>query len=278
MRFAAAIAVSMLILSRTTLAIGANAPEPVEIQRGDAPLKAVLYRPEGPGPFPAVVGLHGCEGLDDSSGNVNPQYQDWAQHLVKSGFAVLYPDSYGSRGVGSQCSVRNRSIRSQSERVADADAARHWLQSQPWVIPGRVSLLGWSNGAVSALWAVRPRKPEKDDGADFRSAVALYPGCRRLDATAWSARVPTLILAAGADDSSPAAFCEHMVAGARGRSARASIVVYPEAYQNFDHPSRAIQLSSGYAFSVDGSGKIHTGTNLNARADALKRVPQWLAR
>jgi dienelactone hydrolase len=278
MRFVSAVVVSTFVALRATVALGANAPEPVEIPRGDITLKAVLYRPEGAGPFPVVVGLHGCEGLDDSSGNVNAQYQDWAQHLVKSGFAVLYPDSYGSRGVGSQCNVRSRPIRAQSERVADADASRHWLQSQTWVMPERVSLLGWSAGAVSTLWAVRPRKLEKNDGADFRSAVALYPGCRRLDATAWSARIPTLILAAGADDSSPAALCEHMVAGARGRSARASIVVYPGAYQNFDHPSGAIQLSSDYAFSVDGSGKIHTGTNPNARTDALKRVPQWLAR
>jgi dienelactone hydrolase len=278
MRFAAAIAMSTLFAVHATTAMDAKAPETIEIASVDLPLKAVLYRPEGQGPFPVVVGLHGCEGLQDSSGNVYPQYQDWAQHLLKSGFAVLYPDSYGSRGVGSQCGVRSRLIRAQRERVVDANASRHWLQSQSWAIPGRISLLGWSTGAVSTLWAVRPRKVEKEEGADFRSAAALYPGCRRLDATAWSARIPTLILVAGADDSSPAAFCEHMVAGARGRSARASIVVYPGAYQNFDRPSHAIQLSSGYAFSVDGSGKVHTGTNLNAREDALKRVPQWLAR
>jgi dienelactone hydrolase len=90
--------------------------------------------------------------------------------------------------------------------------------------------------------------------------------------------VPTLILAGSADDWSPVSFCEHMVAGARGRSARAEIVVYPGAYHDFDHPSRALQIRSGYAFSGDGSGSVHTGTNPTARADALKRVPQWLAR
>jgi dienelactone hydrolase len=268
----------MLTVLQAPFAVAAPAPEAVEIPRGETTLKAILLRPEGAGPFPAVVALHGCEGLEESNGTLNPQYQDWAQHLVKAGFAVLYPDSYGSRGIESQCTVRNRTVRAQRERVADADAARHWLQTQSWVVPSRISLLGWSTGAVATLWAVRPRKTAKDDGPDFRSAVALYPGCRRLDATAWSARVPTLILAAGSDEGSPVSFCEHMVAGARGRSAHASIVVYPGAYQNFDHPSRAIQLSSGYAFSVDGSGKVHTGTNQSARSDALKRVPQWLAR
>ena len=108
--------------------------------------------------------------------------------------------------------------------------------------------------------------------------MAFYPGCRRLEATAWSARIPTLILIGGADDVVSARACEQMVAGARGRSARATIVVYPGAYHDFDHPNRAVQPRTGYAFSVDGSGRIHTGSNPTARADSRKRVLQWLER
>jgi len=55
-------------------------------------------------------------------------------------------------------------------------------------------------------------------------------------------------------------------------------VVYPGAYHDFDHPNRAVQVRTGYAFSTDASGRVHTGTNPQARADALKRVPEWLAR
>ena len=69
-----------------------------------------------------------------------------------------------------------------------------------------------------------------------------------------------------------------MVNGARGRSARAVVHVYAGAHHDFDHPNRPLQLRSGYAFSVDGSGRIHSGTNPAARADALKRVPEWLKR
>jgi dienelactone hydrolase len=118
----------------------------------------------------------------------------------------------------------------------------------------------------------------KDDKTDFRSAVAFYPGCRRLDNAAWSARVPTLILIGAADDQTSAQVCQRMVAGARGRSAGASIIVYPGTYHDFDHPNLPLQVRAGYAFASDSSGKIHTGTNPAARADALRRVPQWLAR
>jgi dienelactone hydrolase len=69
-----------------------------------------------------------------------------------------------------------------------------------------------------------------------------------------------------------------MVAGARGRSSAISLVVYPGAYHDFDHPNRPVQVRTGYAFSVDGSGKVHTGTNPVARADAIKRVQEWLSR
>ncbi|MBI3433932.1 MAG: dienelactone hydrolase family protein, partial [Proteobacteria bacterium] len=107
---------------------------------------------------------------------------------------------------------------------------------------------------------------------------AFYPGCGRLNATAWSARIPTLILIGRADDWTPAAPCEQMVAGARKRSAGISIVVYPRAYHDFDHPHRPLQTRTNHAFSADGSGRVRTGTNPAARADALIRVPNWLRR
>ncbi len=255
----------------------AGGPEPVELRDGDLTLKAILYRPDGAGPFPAVIGMHDCAGLINAAGAVASKYRDWAQALVKDGFLVLFPESYGSRGIGNQCASRNRPVRSDHERVADANAARRWLQQRGDVRADRISLLGWSNGGIAVLWTVRPRH-RNDDKHDFRSAVALYPNCRRLDSTAWSARVPSLILIGSADDAASPQDCERMVADAKGRSAKISIVVYAGAYHDFDHPNRSPQVRGGYAFSVDGSGRIHTGTNAAARTDALKRVSQWLGR
>jgi dienelactone hydrolase len=145
-------------------------------------------------------------------------------------------------------------------------------------VRNHVSLLGWANGAIASLWAVEPRSSPKDGVPDFRSAVALYPGCRRLGETAWSTRVPTLILIGRADDWVSPTACEQMVAGARGRSARASLVVYPGAYHEFDRPDYPVRELNGLAYTADGSGKAHVGTNPAARSDALKRVTEWLAR
>jgi dienelactone hydrolase len=255
----------------------AGNPEQVEISVGERQLQAVLFRPEGNGPFPAVVGLHNCTGLINRAGAMGARYSDWGERLSKSGFAVLLPDSNKSRGLGSQCGTRSRSVRVDRELVEDANTARLWLQRQPWVVADRVSLLGWSTGAIAVLWTVRARVPVAQ-GPDFRSAVAFYPGCRRLGVSAWSARVPTLILIGRADEMASAATCQQMVAGARGRSARVEIRVYPNAHHDFDHPNRPLQVRTGLAFSIDGSGRVQSGTDPAARADAVKRVPAWFTR
>jgi dienelactone hydrolase len=140
----------------------------------------------------------------------------------------------------------------------------------------RISLLGWASGAIAALWTVRPNAAPRDGSVDFRSAVAFYPGCRRLRQTAWSARIPTLIFTGSAEDRTQASICQQMVAGARGRSARAEIIVYPGAH--FDRTNPPVLLDTGRARAADPPGKARHGINPAARNDALKRVPKWLAR
>lgn len=255
----------------------ASGPEPVRITRGNESLDALLYRPDGQGPFPAIVALHGCAGLGKQG--LAERYRDWGERLAGLGFVVLLPDSFGSRGLGPQCRISKRAARASVERVGDANAALRWLQEQPFVKPDRVSLLGWSNGASTVLYTIRPERKATDaDRPDFRSAVALYPGCRRSRETGWSARIPTLILIGAADDWTPAKACKQMVAEARGRSAKVSITVYPGAYHGFDEPNLPIRILTGVSASADGSGTVHQGTDPAARADALKRVPEWLAR
>ncbi len=272
--------ISILVACGTALiALPAGAAEQIAIPAGDLQLRATLYRPASAGPFPAVVALHTCDGLADASGPIAPRYQDWGEALLAAGFAVVFPDSFGSRGLASQCRMRDRPVRASRGRIADANAARHWLQAQPWAIGDRVSLLGWSHGATTALWTVRPRRAApRDAGPDFRSAIAFYPNCRRLGVTAWSARIPTLILIGKADDWTPASACEQMVAGARGRSARASIVTYAGAYHDFDRANFAFEERVGLANTPNAAGRVHVGPNPAARADAFKRVPEWLAR
>jgi dienelactone hydrolase len=276
---AAAVLLGPLADASAALASGPDAVEmALEGLKDGAKLRGFVYRPEGKGPFPAIVAMHSCDGLSGAESPVAARYADWGERLAAAGFVVLFPDSFASRGLPPQCTVGQRSQRSGRERMGDADAARHWLQEQDFVMVDRVSLLGWANGAVAALWTVRPRALKKESKPDFRSAVVFYPGCRRLRDTAWSARAPTLILAGAKDDWAPASACEQMVAGARGRSARTAIVVYPGAVHDFDHPSLPLQARTGVAFTAGNTAPVHVGTDAAARADAIKRVPEWISR
>jgi len=252
-------------------------PRQVDIPSGNGVLHAQLYKPDGNGPFPVVIALHGCGGLAGRSEPVLARYRDWAEQLLKAGDAVLLPDSYGSRELGPQCRVKEHHVLARRERVVDIMASREWLVRQPWAAHDRISLLGWANGASALLWAVRPQLTSRDSEPDFRSAVAFYPDCRISSGLGWSARVPTLLLIGAKDDVSSPPACRQMIDGARGRSALARIVVYPGAYHDFDLANLPLHAMAGIAdASVPERG--HLGTDAEARADSQKRVAEWLAR
>jgi dienelactone hydrolase len=168
-------------------------------------------------------------------------------------------------------------LQSWRDRVGDANAALHFLQEKPFVRADRISLLGWSTGATATLWTIRPRASTNDKAPDFRSAVSLYPGCRRLADLAWSTRVPTLILIGEADHWSSASACQQMVAGAHGRSALATIMVYSGAGHNFDR-SNFLSRQRGARNRTGGAVRKSSDADLAARADAFKRVREWFER
>ena len=247
-------------------------PQQVDIPLSGGTLHAELYKPAGDGPFPTVIALHGCGGLGARDEPVLSRYRDWAEQLLKSGNAVLWPDSYGSRQLGPQCRVKDVRMKASRERVADIVAARGWLMKQSWVEHSRISLIGWANGASAVLWAVRPQILSHDAEPDFRAAVAFYPDCRISAGLGWSSRVPTLLLIGAKDDVSSPPACRQMVDGAHGRSALARIVVYPGAYHDFDRPSLP---SRGVEAAMPDRAR---GPNTEARADSQKQVAGWLAR
>ena len=261
-------------------AAGARA-EPVAVTfpgPGGLALQGALYEPAGAGPFPAVVALHGCGGLYDRGGSLNARHADWGARLAAQGFLVLLPDSFGSRGLGSQCTTQSRAVRPGRERVADAFAAKAYLQSRPDVKPRAISVLGWSNGGSTVLYTAAAGAPDSGSGPAFARAVAFYPGCRLPFERGWHAGVPLLVLVGAADDWTGAASCQGMVEAARARGEPVEITIYPGAYHDFDHPNLPVRERRGLAYTTNGDGLAHVGTDPAARADALRRVPAFLAR
>src|SRR3954466_1341255 len=130
---------TLILTLLASVAHASPVSQQVDIPLSAGVLHAQLYKPEGEGPFPTVVALHGCGGLAGHADPVLPRYRDWAEDLLKAGNAVLLPDSYGSREVGPQCRVNEVHVKARRERVADIVAARAWLMKQAWVARDRVS-------------------------------------------------------------------------------------------------------------------------------------------
>lgn len=126
-------------------------------QRGEAlpqaegtPLIGYLSRPEGSGPFPAVVVMHGCGGLGARLKN------DVAEQLLAQGYVVLVVDSFATRNIKTTChSTRSDGEFTRTDRVYDAYGALNLLSTYSFVDAQRVALMGFSAGGVSALEATK---------------------------------------------------------------------------------------------------------------------------
>lgn len=250
---------------------------PADGKNEPATLDAMLFKPQGQGPFPAIVAMHGCSGLWSSKNDaeLSPRHADWGQRLAALGYVVIFPDSYGSRGLGPQCKNGDREVEPYRERVEDANAARRYLQTLSYVKSAAIALLGWSNGGSTVLYTVRPKDRPKAGSLDFRAAVAFYPGCTAsVEKGDWATRVPLLIVMGEADDWTPAAPCKKL-ADANADSVK--LILYPGAYHDFDNEAQKLHELHGLAYTANGNGVAHAGLNPAAHAAALKDVPDFLA-
>lgn len=242
-------------------------------------LRALLVLPAAPGP-PAVpvIALHGCGGIGGPEGPIRlpRRERDWAARLVALGHPVLFPDSFGSRGIAETCRGGDAAAMPETARRQDVHAAASWAVEQPWAA-GReagVFLLGWSHGGSTALAAAGAPVPP----GLIRAAIALYPGCRRMGQALpdWAPAAPVLLLLGGMDDWTPARWCQALAARAAGPGGPPITVhTYPGAWHGFDQPAMPLRVLSGLPL-VRG-GEAHIGTDPAARADALVRVPEFLA-
>lgn len=230
---------------------------------GMGPFTAALLRPEGKGPFPAIVALHGCGGLFNREGDLARREADWAERLVAAGYVVLLPDSFTARGIRQICTERERRI-FPDDRAEDAAASARWLAAQRFVDGRRLGLIGWSHGAMTVLWTVREgfmRGP-----VQFRAAVGFYPGCREVARLEdWRPAVPLTLLLGGADDWTEPGPCRDL-----GQRAGFRVIEYPGAYHGFDAPDSPARVRKGLG-AVKG-GEAHVGTNPTARKAAIEEV------
>ncbi|MBL8058031.1 MAG: dienelactone hydrolase family protein [Anaerolineales bacterium] len=121
--------------------------ETITFTSGPAQLAAYAARPEGPGPFPALVVIHEAYGLNDDIRGI-------ARRLAEAGYAALAVDLFAGRN-RAVCMFRffgGMLFNSLGHgALADLRAALDTLAAQPYVDAGRLGAVGFCMGGNFAI-------------------------------------------------------------------------------------------------------------------------------
>lgn len=229
-------------------------------------LKGKLTKPQADGPFPAVVLLHGCSGIQKSQ-------DDWASRLATWGYVSLQVDSFNPRGTSDICGNSRRvpfEIRTQ-----DAIDAKSFLCTLPFVDSNKIAIIGWSHGGSTTLSSVSISNfvglagksridlfPKQEE--PFRAAIAFYPYCAgQLE----DSNAPLLILAGELDTWCPALLCQTKMPS--GKSTHEVVLkIYPGAHHAFDWEGVDLVRLQRHRLLY----------NPEALADSINQVREFLAK
>ena len=261
----------LLLLACGAQAQGLPGSEAVILRVDDESIYAHLFRPKKEGRVPAMVLVHGFDGVSDAREGF------WARELARLGVATLVIESFSARGVGT--SIANQSRVSTAQGVRDAYAALGFLATQPFVDPARIGIMGMSRGGSVAMRAV-DRHKQDEAGPRFAAAVALYPGCvaqyRNPQPSA-----PLQVLIGERDDYTDIKACSDYLGRMRAAGGAAELRVYPGARHGFDGDTRnerefffpQAQNLSGCLLYIEDDGSTtygKTGENLDSPLKAAE--------
>jgi len=198
--------------------------------------RMAIYKPEGAGPFPAVVLFHQCGGLASPSGKwQNLSILNWAKEAVKRGYVAFVVDGFSQRGVDSVCFGPKNGV-NLARSTKDALQAAEHLRTFSFVDKQRVGFAGFSDGAMVGIlasgghWA-RVLGP----GEPFAAVVSFYPGCSTIKPAAGrpyevvNADIgrPLLVLMADKDNETPPQDCVARLEPLKAGGAPVEWHIYP---------------------------------------------------
>ena len=227
--------------------------------------------PPGGGPFPTVVGFHGCLGM-------NKGVSDWADYLVELGYATILVDSFTGRGFTPDdakdvCAGRKFWG---SERAGDVLVSLNEIRKLSFVDKNQLVLIGWSHGAwtIMDLLALDPprrlptnlsRSPDQPL-AGVKAVILFYPYCEfpaKARGRGWTHDIRVLLLIAGRDSVVSPEACLEIVSILENKGRPIKAHVYPSLDHAFDMRDEDLK----------GSHLFHSH---DATSDARKRVKRFL--
>jgi len=178
--------------------------------------------------LPAVILVHSSAGV---GGNVDA----WAREINSLGIAAFILDTFTGRGI-----VNTLSDQSQLDTLAmmvDTYRALGLLAKHPRIDPARIAVMGFSKGAVAAVYSSneRFRKLYNSASVSFAAHIGLYTPCNvryRDDENVTGA--PIRLFHGIADDYVSISPCRDYVERLKSAKASATLIEYPDAHHAYD--------------------------------------------
>ncbi|MGA2960173.1 MAG: dienelactone hydrolase family protein [Candidatus Korobacteraceae bacterium] len=216
------------LLTLTMLALVASAlastGRDVTYKSGDETVKAVLYTPQGKGPFPALVVIHEYWGL-------TPWVKEQAAKLADQGYVALAIDLYRGKWTTSPDEAHEL-MRGVPEDRANSDlkAAFNYLASQKNVAAKRIGAIGWCMGGGYALDLAlsEPR---------LAASVINYGHLASERSTLEKIQAPILGSFGGQDRGIPADSVRKFEQQMKALGKSVEIKIYPDAGHAFENPN-----------------------------------------
>ena len=186
--------------------------------------------------LPAVIIVH-------SSGGINASTNRWADELNSIGLAVFVIDSFSGRGILN--TINDQSQLDSLSMMVDAYRALSLLAKHSRIDSSRIAVMGFSKGAVAAVYSSNRRFVKLYAPADvtFAAHIGLFTPCNVRYRDDEDVTVKPIRLFHGtADDYVPIAPCRAYVERLKKAGADASLTEYPGAHHSYDNFTRAAPL------------------------------------
>jgi len=196
----------------------------VSYKSGDETVKAVLYTPQGKGPFPALIVIHEWWGL-------TPWVKEQAAKLADQGYVALAIDLYRGRSATSP-EEAHELMRGVPEDRASSDlkAAFNYLASRKDVDAKRIGAIGWCMGGGYAL-DVAVGEPR------LAACVINYGHLASERSTLEKIQAPILGIFGGQDRGIPPDDVKKFQAAMEQLGKKIDVKIYPDAGHGFENPN-----------------------------------------
>ncbi|MDO9711384.1 dienelactone hydrolase family protein [Paracraurococcus lichenis] len=218
---------------------------------------------------PAVVLVHGSGGSGAST-------DLWARELNAAGLGAFILDSFAGRGITS--TVQDQSQLHSLAMMVDAYRALDWLAEHPRIRADRIAVMGFSKGAVAAVYSAMTRFQSAfgNPAHRFAAHIGLYTPCNI--AYAKDAEVgpaPIRLFHGVVDDYVAIAPCRDYAARLKQAGADVSLTEYANGQHSFDNPFQPLLVTVADAQTTRGC-RLEEGPG-GAMLNAETKRPYTLA-